>query len=111
MGAWVSRPLLPHRIPIFFIADNIAEAAKPTYENKRGRKYRTPWNDLYIDELKRGLSACRVFLFYPMYWLAYSQMLNNFVSQGDYFPQESGNKAKDHVNIDTSWYHAAPWHP
>lgn len=39
------------------------------------------WNDLFIDELKRGLVACRVFVFYPIYWVVYTQMLNNFVSQ------------------------------
>lgn len=57
------------------------EAAKPSYQDKRGRRYQTSWDDVYIDELKRGLAACRVFLFYPIYWVAYSQMLNNFISQ------------------------------
>lgn len=63
-------------------ADNVAEAARPSYQNERGRKYKASWDDVYIDELKRGLAACRVFLFYPIYWVAYSQMLNNFISQG-----------------------------
>lgn len=27
-----------------------------------------PWDDLFIDELKRALVACRVFVFYPIYW-------------------------------------------
>lgn len=57
------------------------ETAKPSYRDERGRKYQRLWDDLYIDELKRGLAACRVFLFYPVYWVAYSQMLNNFISQ------------------------------
>lgn len=60
------------------------DAAKPSYQDEYGRKYKTPWNDLFIDELKRGLVACRVFIFYPIYWVVYSQMLNNFVSQGMY---------------------------
>lgn len=60
------------------------DAAKPSYQEEYGRKYKTPWNDLFIDELKRGLVACRVFVFYPIYWVVYSQMLNNFVSQGMY---------------------------
>lgn len=58
------------------------DAAKPSYQEEYGRKYTTPWNDLFIDELKRGLVACRVFVFYPIYWVVYSQMLNNFISQG-----------------------------
>ncbi|KAF6227647.1 hypothetical protein HO173_012087 [Letharia columbiana] len=57
------------------------DAAKPSYQDERGRKYKTSWDDVYIVELQRGLAACRVFLFYPIYWVAYSQMLNNFISQ------------------------------
>ena len=57
------------------------DAARPSYQEEYGRKHKTPWNDLFIDELKRGLVACRVFVFYPIYWVVYSQMLNNFVSQ------------------------------
>jgi POT family proton-dependent oligopeptide transporter len=26
------------------------------------------WNDQFIDELKRALQACKVFVFYPIYW-------------------------------------------
>lgn len=62
-----------------------ADAAKPSYQEEYGRKYKTPWNDLFVDELKRGLIACRVFVFYPIYWVVYSQMLNNFISQGMWF--------------------------
>ena len=69
--------------PVLSVANNIADAAKPSYQDERGRKYKTPWNDFYVDELKRGLSACRVFLLYPIYWLSFSQMYNNMVSQGD----------------------------
>lgn len=39
------------------------------------------FDDLWIDELRRGLVACKVFLWYPLYFLAYNQMLNNLVSQ------------------------------
>lgn len=41
------------------------------------------WDDNFIDELKTALVACNVFLFFPIYWVAYSQMMNNFVSQGE----------------------------
>ncbi|KAI9724732.1 MAG: hypothetical protein M1812_000007 [Candelaria pacifica] len=57
------------------------DAAKPSYQEEYGRRYTTPWNDHFIDELKRGLVACKVFIFYPIYWVTYSQMLNNFISQ------------------------------
>ncbi|KAI9753981.1 MAG: hypothetical protein M4579_004911 [Chaenotheca gracillima] len=56
-------------------------AAKPSYQEEYGRKYRTPWDDLFIDEIRRALVACKVFVFFPIYWVVYNQMLNNFVSQ------------------------------
>lgn len=57
-------------------------AAKPSLRSLAGRKHKTSWDDKFIDELKTALVACRVFLFFPVYWLTYSQMMNNFVSQG-----------------------------
>lgn len=35
------------------------------------------WDSEYVDEVKRGLKACQVFLFYPLYWLAYNQINNS----------------------------------
>jgi POT family proton-dependent oligopeptide transporter len=56
------------------------DAAKPSHREAAG--YATPpWSDLFIEELKRALVACRIFLFFPIYWLTYNQMLNNFISQ------------------------------
>lgn len=57
------------------------DAAKPSYQEDHGSKKLLPWNDQFVEELKRALVACRVFLFYPIYWVVYSQMLNNFISQ------------------------------
>lgn len=39
------------------------------------------FNDAWVDEVGRGLVACKVFLWYPLYWLAYNQMTNNLTSQ------------------------------
>jgi POT family proton-dependent oligopeptide transporter len=39
------------------------------------------WDDVFVDELKRTLRACVVFCWFPVYWLCYSQMTNNLVSQ------------------------------
>lgn len=39
------------------------------------------FDDAWVDEVRRGLQACKVFLWFPIYWLSYSQMLNNLVSQ------------------------------
>ena len=38
------------------------------------------FGEQFIGELKRALIACRVFCFYPVYWLLYGQMNSNFVS-------------------------------
>lgn len=39
------------------------------------------FDDAWVDEVRRGFKACYVFLWYPIYWLAYAQMTNNLVSQ------------------------------
>ncbi len=39
------------------------------------------FDDVWVDEVRRGLKACTVFLWYPVWWLAYNQMTNNLVSQ------------------------------
>lgn len=39
------------------------------------------FDDAWVEEVRRGLLACRVFLWYPVYWLAYGQMTNNLTSQ------------------------------
>ncbi|KAH6683382.1 putative peptide transporter PTR2 [Halenospora varia] len=60
------------------------DAPKPSYQEEFGRQGQTlPWDDLFIDELKRALVACRVFVFYPIYWVVYSQFSGNFVSQAE----------------------------
>lgn len=40
-----------------------------------------PWTDKFVLEVRRALRACKVFVFYPVYWVVYGQMLNNFISQ------------------------------
>lgn len=75
------------------------EAAKPEYQEEvGGRKYDLKWDSLFVEEVKRALVACKVFAFYPIYWVVYSvsslvlhpwsheltkfkQMLNNFITQ------------------------------
>ncbi|KAE8147768.1 POT family-domain-containing protein [Aspergillus avenaceus] len=62
------------------------DAPKPSWQAVNGgRKARTnlPWDDHFIDELKRALVACRVFAFYPVYWVVYGQFSGNFVTQAD----------------------------
>ncbi|ORY01038.1 helicase C-terminal domain-domain-containing protein [Clohesyomyces aquaticus] len=59
------------------------DKAKPSLQEMRAsqREYKISWDDKFIDELKTALVACKVFAFFPIYWLVFSQMMNNFVSQ------------------------------
>jgi POT family proton-dependent oligopeptide transporter len=50
--------------------DDIIEKGK-TQQNK----------NQFIDDLKQALHACRVFTFYPLYWVCYNQLVGNLTSQ------------------------------
>ncbi|KAB8068853.1 oligopeptide transporter [Aspergillus leporis] len=56
------------------------DGAKPqTQQEKHHRQ--VPWTDTFVDELKSGLLACRVFLLFPIHWLCMNQTFNNLISQ------------------------------
>lgn len=58
------------------------DAPKPSWQAANTtRTAALPWDDHFIDELKRGLIACKVFVFYPIYWVVYTQFSTNFVTQ------------------------------
>jgi POT family proton-dependent oligopeptide transporter len=58
------------------------DAAKPEYLPISPGVHRSiPWDGLFVEEVRRALVACKVFLFFPFYWLVQGQMLNNLVSQ------------------------------
>jgi len=39
------------------------------------------FNDVWVDEVRRGWHSVAVFLFFPLYWLTYNQINNNLTSQ------------------------------
>ncbi|KAL0254787.1 peptide transporter ptr2 [Diplodia seriata] len=57
------------------------DAAKPSVQRSYRIQRNIQWDDTFVDELKRALLACKVFCFYPIYWAAFGQMSNNFISQ------------------------------
>jgi POT family proton-dependent oligopeptide transporter len=57
------------------------DGAKPSLRRTIRYPNELPWDDQFIDELKRALVACKVFAAFPIFWLVFQQMLNNFVSQ------------------------------
>lgn len=59
---------------------NMWATVKPSYLGASKPSW-MDFDDAWVDEVRRGLLACRVFLWYPLYWLAYNQMLNNLTSQ------------------------------
>jgi proton-dependent oligopeptide transporter, POT family len=64
-------------------ADDFWENVKPSRIVARGEML-PPWmdfNDQWVDEVRRGLKACAVFIWYPVYWLPYNQLTNNLTSQ------------------------------
>lgn len=64
------------------IVNRNMDAPKPSWQREhRNSEAALPWDDHFIDELKRALVACRVFAFYPIYWVVYGQFSSNFVTQ------------------------------
>ncbi|EEP75988.1 peptide transporter PTR2-A [Uncinocarpus reesii 1704] len=58
------------------------DAAKPSYQIAHGNgSVGITWDDRFVEEMKRTLVACKLFVYYPIYWVCYQQMLNNFISQ------------------------------
>ena len=39
------------------------------------------FDDAWVDEVRRGIKACYVFLWFPIFWLPYGQLVGNLVSQ------------------------------
>jgi POT family proton-dependent oligopeptide transporter len=56
------------------------EVAKPSIRQAFGLST-VPWDDSFVDEVQKALRACKVLLFFPIYYAVYFQMMNNFVSQ------------------------------
>ncbi|KAI2084667.1 peptide transporter ptr2 [Ophidiomyces ophidiicola] len=58
------------------------DAAKPTYQaSLSAGGSSVTWDDHFVEELKRALVACKVFTFFPIFWVVYGQFASNFVSQ------------------------------
>ncbi|KAK1986889.1 POT family protein [Colletotrichum cereale] len=57
------------------------ENAKPSNVPLAERPGWLTYDDAWVDEVRRGLMACKVFLFLPVFFLAYNQMTNNLTSQ------------------------------
>jgi POT family proton-dependent oligopeptide transporter len=57
------------------------EDVKPSNIDPSRRPEWMTFDDQWVDEVRRGLLACSVFCWYPLYWIAYNQLNNNLTSQ------------------------------
>ncbi|KAF9445220.1 peptide transporter PTR2B [Macrolepiota fuliginosa MF-IS2] len=58
-------------------APDFWDPAKPSSYEKGKVPAKITWDDEFVGEVARTLSACTVFLFFPFYWLCYSQIDGN----------------------------------
>ncbi|KAG6915913.1 hypothetical protein DXG01_009283 [Tephrocybe rancida] len=58
-------------------ADDFWDIAKPSYYAEGQVPAKMTWDDEFVGEVGRTLSACKVFLFFPIFWLCYSQIDGN----------------------------------
>jgi len=80
-GKWSINPITTAKR---FASGDFWESAKPSYYagGEAGPKPAAiTWDDEFVDEVYRAIKACKVFLFYPLYWISYDQMTNNLTSQ------------------------------
>ncbi|KPM39721.1 putative peptide transporter ptr2 [Neonectria ditissima] len=57
------------------------DLAKPSNVPVDARPVWMTYDDAWVDEVRRGLMACKVFLFLPVFFLAYNQMTGNLTTQ------------------------------
>lgn len=57
------------------------DLAKPSNVPASERPAWMTYDDAWVDEVRRGLMACKVFLFLPIFFLSYNQMTGNLTIQ------------------------------
>jgi len=57
------------------------DTAKPSNVKAEERPAWMTFDDKWVDEVQRGIKACGVFCWFPLYWLTYNQLNNNLTSQ------------------------------
>ncbi|KAF7360967.1 putative peptide transporter ptr2 [Mycena sanguinolenta] len=77
-GRWSVNPLRTWRN---LTAPDFWDAAKPSRISPAVRPLWMTFDDQWVDEVRRGLRACAVFAWFPIYWLTANQLSNNLTSQ------------------------------
>lgn len=68
------------RVIGMMIKNRNMDSPKPSRIAERGGNS-VHWDDSFVEEVKRTLQACKVFLIYPVFWVCYGQFSTNFVGQ------------------------------
>lgn len=63
-----------------FNKDSFWQSIRPSELGPDKPKFMT-FDDAWVDEVRRGLMACAVFLWFPVFWLAYDNTNSNLVNQ------------------------------
>lgn len=77
-GCWSPNPVQTYRN---FQRPDFWHRVKPSALGSNAPAWMSDFDDNWVDQVARGLNACKVFLWLPLYWLAYNQMVNNLTSQ------------------------------
>ncbi|KAL1740992.1 proton-dependent oligopeptide transporter family [Schizophyllum fasciatum] len=75
-GRWSLNPVTTYKS---LRADDFWENVKPS--RLQTKPSWMDFDDLWVDEVRRGFKACAVFLWFPIFWLSYNQINNNLTSQ------------------------------
>ncbi|KAJ7128615.1 peptide transporter PTR2A [Mycena epipterygia] len=77
-GRWSLNPVRTYRN---LTAPEFWDAAKPSRVRPSARPAWMTFDDQWVDAVQRGLKACAVFAWFPIYWLTSNQLNNNLTSQ------------------------------
>jgi len=77
-GKWSLNPVKTYRN---LSAPGFWENAKPSKQTVETRPAWMTFDDQWVNEVQRGVKACGVFCWFPIYWLTYNQINNNLISQ------------------------------
>ncbi|KAJ7364701.1 peptide transporter PTR2A [Mycena albidolilacea] len=77
-GRWSINPLRTWRS---LTAPDFWDAVQPSRIPPASRPSWMTFDDNYLNEVRRGLRACAVFAWFPIYWLTVNQLNSNLTSQ------------------------------
>ncbi|KAG8781844.1 hypothetical protein FRC20_006308 [Serendipita sp. 405] len=76
-GRWSINPARTYRN---FKAPDFWDSAKPSYYTDADRPAKLHWDDEFVGEVGRTIQACLVLLYFPIFWLCYSQIDGNLAT-------------------------------